>query len=94
MEFLMDLKLLGQGVEVLVTVFGACKATADREWSSIARHPQLEVCIMGNCHESGERWSPRMARYWEGQSTTSNSIFSFLKFIGVPKMTDTSQIYL
>jgi hypothetical protein len=30
---------------------------------------------------------PRMAWYYEGQSTTSNSIFSFLKFAGVPKMT-------
>jgi hypothetical protein len=28
-----------------------------------------------------------MAWYCEGQSTTSNSIFSFLKFEGVPKMT-------
>jgi hypothetical protein len=30
---------------------------------------------------------PRMAWYCEGQSMTSNSIFSFLKFAGVPKMT-------
>jgi hypothetical protein len=28
-----------------------------------------------------------MAWYCEGQSTTLNSIFSFLKFDGVPKMT-------
>jgi hypothetical protein len=57
MELLVHSKCLGHAVEVFVTIFGAGKATADRQWSSISGHPQLEVSVVWNHHESGERWS-------------------------------------
>jgi hypothetical protein len=50
-------KGLGHAVEVLVAVFGAGKTSADRYWSSIGTYPQLEVSVVRDCHESGERWS-------------------------------------
>jgi hypothetical protein len=55
----MNPKCLGQGVEVLVVVLKTCEAATDRQWSSISRHLQLEVRIMGNCHKPGERWAPK-----------------------------------
>jgi hypothetical protein len=57
MELLMYPEGLGHAVEVFVAVFGSGEAAADRQWSSICGHPQLEVSVVWYRHESGERWS-------------------------------------
>jgi hypothetical protein len=50
---------LGQSIEIFIAIFGASKAATNRQWSSICGHPQLEVGIMRDYHESGKRWSPK-----------------------------------
>jgi hypothetical protein len=57
-ELFMYSECLGHAVEVLVAVFRAGEAFADRHWSFVCGHPQLEVSIMQYRHESGKRWSP------------------------------------
>jgi hypothetical protein len=57
-KLFMNPECLGQGVEVFVAIFRASEATANRQWSSVCGHPQLEVSVMRDRHESGKRWSP------------------------------------
>jgi hypothetical protein len=58
MELFMNPECLGKSVEIFVAIFGTSKAVTYRQWSSVCGHPQLEVGIMRDCHESGKRWSP------------------------------------
>jgi hypothetical protein len=59
MKLFMNPECLGQSVEIFVAIFGTSKAATYRQWSSVYRHPQFEVGIMRDYHESGKRWSPK-----------------------------------
>jgi hypothetical protein len=59
MKFFMNPECLGQGVEILVAIFGTSKTATYRQWSSVCGHPQLEIGIMTHYHESGKRWWPK-----------------------------------
>jgi hypothetical protein len=54
MKLFVNPEFLGQGVEILVAIFRAGEATADRQWSSVRGHPQLEVSVMRHHHKLGE----------------------------------------